>query len=152
VEGGLEEEGGEMEVAGGGEVGDIEVGDGDLGHDAGVGEDVALVAVWEQDGNAGTGPGDTCDVRGVEAGFGEACEGDVAHLIDSYLRGEADAGAEEGEIVREDGGGSAEGEVEGGAKQLTLGGQGLGQAIEDEIEIGFAGNGDVERPGEGAGI
>lgn len=104
VEGGLEKEGREMEVTGGGEVGDIEVGDGHLGHDAGVGEHVALVAMGEQEGNAGTGAGVTGDVRDVEAGFGEACEGDVAHLVGSYLRGEADAGAEEREIMSEDGG------------------------------------------------
>jgi len=152
VEGCLEEERGEVEVAGGGEVGEIEVGDGHLGHDAGVGEDVALVAVGKKDGDAGAGVEFAGNVRGVEASFGEAGAGDVAHLVGSYLRGEADAGAEEGEIMGENGGGSAEGEIEGGAEEFALGGHGVRKAVEDEIEVGFAGDGDVERPGGRAGI
>ena len=148
---GLEKEGGEMEVAGGGEVGDVEVGDGHLGHDAGVGEDMAAGAVGEENGDAGAGAGFAREVRGVDAGLGEAGDGDVAHLVSADLRGEADAGAEGGEIVGQDRGRAAEGEVEGGAEELALGGHLFGQAVEDEIEIGFAGDGDVERRVGGVG-
>ncbi len=151
VEGGLEEEGGEMEVAGGGEEGEVEVGDGHLGHDAGIGEDVAAVAVGEENGDACAGIDFAGDVGGVDAGLREACDGDVAHLIAADLRGEADAGAEDGEIVGEDGGGAAESEGESGAQQLAVGGHLLGEAIEDEIEVGLAGDGDVERFARGAG-
>ena len=112
VQRGLEEEGGEMEVAGGGEVGQIEVGYGHLGHDAGVGEDVALVTVREENRYACAGAWFAGDVRGVDAGFREACDGDFAHLIAPNLRGEANAGAKDGEIVGEDGGRAAEGDVE----------------------------------------
>ena len=85
VQAGLEEKGGEMEVTGGGEVGEIQIGDRHLGHDAWVGEDVALAAMRKEDGDSGAGASFTGDVGGVESGFGEACAGDVAHLVGSYL-------------------------------------------------------------------
>ncbi len=70
METGLKEEGREMEMARGAEVGQIEVGDGHLRHDAGVGEDVSFPAMGEEDGHAGAGAGFTGDVGGVEASFG----------------------------------------------------------------------------------
>lgn len=147
VEGGLEEEGGEMEVAGGGKVGEVEVGDGHFGHDAGVGEDVSLGTVGEEEGDAGAGGGNAGNVRCVEAGLGEARDGDVTHLVGTDVGGEADAGAKEGEIVGEDRGRAAEGEIEGGAKEFALGGEGRGKAIENEVEVGLAGDGNIERFG-----
>ena len=144
VEAGLQEERGEMEVAGRGEVGEVEVGDGHLRHDAGVGEDVTAAAVRQEDGYAGADGWMARDVGGVEAGCGEVREGDVAHVVGAELRGEADAGAEEREVVGEDGGRAAEGHGEGGGQELALGGQVFGEAVEDEVEVGFAGDGDVE--------
>jgi len=152
VEGGLEEQGREVEVARGSEVRQIEIGDGHLRHDAGVGEDVTLGAVGEQDGYACGCAGFVGDMRSVEAGFGEPGGGDVTHFVGADLGGEADAGAEEGEIMGQDGGGPAEGEVETGAEQLAIGGHGCRQAIENEVEVGLAGDGDVERFGRQAGI
>ena len=51
----------------------------------------------------------------------------------------------------QDGGRAAEGHIEAGAEQLALGGHQVGEAVEDEVEIGFAGNGDVERLAGGCG-
>jgi hypothetical protein len=87
-----------MEVARGSKVGKIEVGDRHFGHDAGVGKDVPLPTVGKEDSDAGSG-GFADNVGRVEAGFGKARGGDVSHLVGSYLRSKADAGAKEGEIM-----------------------------------------------------
>jgi len=92
------------------------------------------------------------NVRCVEAGLCKASTGDFTHFVGSDLRGKPDAGAEERKIVGEDGGRSAEGEVEGGADQFVLGGHLFRQAIEDEIEVGFADDCDVERLDRRTGV
>jgi hypothetical protein len=78
----------------------------------------------------------------------EAIEGDAAERVGCWICAdagdEADMRAENGEIVREDGGGAAEGETEIAGEELALNGQFGGKAVEDEIEIDFPGDGDVE--------
>lgn len=152
MKGGLEEERGEMEVACRGEIGDVEIGNGHLCHDTGVRKDVALAAMGKKEGDAGAGAGPARDVCDIKSGFSQASDGDFPHLVGSNLRGESDACAEEREVVGEYGGGAAEGEIEGGPEEFALGGHGGRETIEDEIEIGFPGDGDVERLGGRDGV
>lgn len=151
VETGLEEERGEMKVPGGGKERLVEVGDGHLLHDARVGEDVAFAAVRQQDGYPGGSLGAASDMGGIEAGLGQAGEGDVCHGVVSQEGCEADTGAEKGEVVGKDGGGAAEGHAEAGGQNFDLDWDLLGKAGHDEIKVGFADDGDVERLDGGGG-
>jgi len=121
MEAGLEEEGREVEVAAGGEVINVEDGAGEFGHGARIGEDAACGAVRKQDSDPGCGAGlGGNDAGEVDAAFGKTVEGDGAERIAAEAGDEADRRPEDGKIVREDGGGAAEGELEIAGEQFAL--------------------------------
>jgi hypothetical protein len=92
------------------------------------------------------------DAGEIGAALGEAAESDGAEGVGFRISigicadagDEADARAEDGEIVREDGRGAAEGQLEVTGQQLTLYGEVCGKPVKDEIEVDFPGDGDVE--------
>ena len=140
----LEEERGQMKVAGGGEIGDIQLFYSHLCHRSEIGEYVAALSVREDERHTGTHALDAFDVGQIDAAFAESGKSDFAHFVASDSGDETNPGAECGEIMGQDGRGAAEGDLESTAQQLALGRHLFGQAVEDQVEIGFSYDGDVE--------
>ena len=90
------------------------------------------------------GAGDAPDQGNVDAALLEAIESDLAEGIVADAGLESDAAAECGQVVGDDGRRRAEGEHHAVGEEFALGSELLGQAVEDEVEIEFAGDGDVE--------
>ena len=91
-----------MEVTGRGEIAGVDRGDCHGRHDSWVGEDVTNATVRQKDCYAGADVPPGGRVLQVDAAFAEPVDGDLAHLVLASLCDEADAAAENGQVVRED--------------------------------------------------
>src|SRR5580698_6472591 len=88
--------------------------------------------------------GDAAHARDVDAALLETVEGDLSEGVVADAGLKADAAAECGQVVRHDRGGRAEGEHHAVGEEFALGWKLFGKTVEDEVEVEFAGDGDVE--------
>src|SRR5580704_3318778 len=134
-----------MKVARVGEVVEVEIVPGSFGDGSGIGEDVAPGLVMQDYGESGgDGAGDATDYRHVDAALLQAVERDLAEGVVADAGLKSDAAAECGQVVGNNCRGRREGEHHAVGEEFALGGELLGQAVEDEVEVEFAGDGDVE--------
>src|SRR6185437_10505733 len=80
----------------------------------------------------------------VDASFAEALQRDASKIVRSDQGAEAYAPAQGGEVVSQDARRTAERSAKVRGQQLAFCRHLPGQAVEDEIEIQFAGNSEVE--------
>ena len=83
-------------------------------------------------------------LRYVDAALPKAIERDLAERIVADARLKPDTAAECSQVVSHDCGGGTEGQHHAVGEQFALGRELLGQTVEDEVEIQFAGDGDVK--------
>lgn len=81
---------------------------------------------------------DTFDVGQIDADFAKSGKSDFSHFVASYCGDKANTGAECGEIMGQDGRGAAEGDLEPTTQRLPLGRHRFGQAVENQVEVGFS--------------
>ena len=83
-------------------------------------------------------------MRHIDPALLQSLERDLPEWIVADAGLKSDAAAERGQIVRHDRGRRAEREHHAVGKQFAFRRKLLGQAVEDEVEVQFAGDGDVE--------
>jgi len=89
-------------------------------------------------------PGRPADARDVNAALLQAVESDLAELVITDVRLESDTAAQRGEVVRDDCRRGAQRKHHAIGEQFAFGFELFGKAVEDEVEVEFAGDGDVE--------
>lgn len=105
---------------------------------------MALCSVGQEDGDAGGERVVPEDVGGVYTGGREAAKCNAAEIICADEAGEGDARAEQGGVVRDDGRGAAECRAEAAGEDLDFELHVSREPVENEVEVEFAGDGDVE--------
>src|SRR5579863_233533 len=147
----LQEVRGEMKMSRVGEVIEVEILPGEFGDRSHVGECVAPAIVLKIDGKAGScGTGNGADARGIHGTLLKTLQGELAEWVIAHARLKTDAASERSQVVGHDRGGAADGQHHAIGEKLALGNKLLGKAVEDEIEVEFTGNRDIET-GHGSG-
>ena len=99
----------------------------------------------EQKGDAGLAAASRADcTREVDLAFGQALHGDAPHLIAAGAGDEAGPHAEQRDIMSEDRRGAAERQLEVAGEHLAIERDGFRKSVEDEVEVDFSGDGEVE--------
>ena len=80
----------------------------------------------------------------VHAALGQALERNLSQRVVANQRLEPDAASQSRQIVGHDGGRTAQGKHHAVSQQFTLGRKLVRQAIKDEVEVQFSGDGDVK--------
>src|SRR5580658_87421 len=113
-----------------------------LGNCARIGEDVTLGSVRQNERHARLGA--MRDARQVHTAFTQAFHSEGSERVAADLGDEPHAAAKSGEIMRQDGRGTAERDGKVTGQQFALGGHVLGQAVEDKVKIDLPGDRDIE--------
>src|SRR5579863_2593848 len=134
-----------MEVARVGEVVEVEIIPAEFGDSAGISENVAPAGAGQDHGESGLGcVANHAHMRDIDPGLAQAVESDVAEIVIADARLEADAAAEGSQVVSHDGGRGAKREGHAVGEQFALGSKLVGETVEDQVEVEFSGDGDVE--------
>ena len=97
-----------MKVARSENIVQIEVLEAHLGHDAGIGENVALFLTWQDHRKASLSAGEVANTREVSAALRQTSQTKITQRITSNGRAETDTVAQQRKIVSEDSRGTAE--------------------------------------------
>ena len=128
-----------------GEVVEVEIVPGSFRDRSRIGENVAPRSVMQDHGEARRDRArNRAHQRYVDAALLQAIECDLSERVVADAGLKSDAAAECGQVVSHDRGGGAEREHHAVGEQFAFRRKLFGQAVEDEVEIQFAGDRDVE--------
>ena len=116
-----------------------------LEHCSGIGKDVPCPRVGQDNGEARRGPAlRVYDAFKVDASLFQTRQGELPKRIPANASYKSDSSPHHGQVVSADGRRAAKGQQTALGEQLAFCRQLFGQAIQDQVQINFAGKGDIE--------
>src|SRR5208282_4026695 len=109
-----------------------------------IGQNIAPISVLQDYGETGLTAGVPDDFFNMHAAGGEPLQCDVSKGVAAYVRNKTHAAAERSQIMRHDGGRTAKRQHHILGEQFAFGGQRFGKSVEDQVNVEFSSNGDIE--------